>query len=179
MNLLLLVLFTCWMVTAGMTIFKDIFTGDIMFDDTNTYELIEDGAVYKVYGKSTKGKVGGEDFNLIPDEEEEEDMESGVDIVLNQRLQEVPFESKEEIFKYLKKYRKKLLEKVPDNKKDEVISKFQVYDLYLRSKFKDLQYFQGESADYRTGEAMVGMLTYVGEDPVMYFFRCGLEEEKV
>jgi len=158
-----------------MTIFKDILTGDPMFDDdTNKYE--EDGAMYKVYGKSTEGNVGGEGFNLIPEEEEEEeDMESGVDIVLNYNLREVAFRGQKDFKKYLKKYLKKLLEKVPDDKKDQVLSSY----AKIFKRFESFKFFQGESADYRTGEAMVGMLTYEGDVPVMYFFRWGLEEEKV
>merc|ERR1712033_24214 len=169
-----------------MIIFKDILTDEEMWADTYKYKLIENGALYEVYGKQITRKVG-EDIQLAgsnPSAEEaeegtEEAVESGVDIVLNQRLQEVCGLKKKDFTDYLKKYMKKILEKVPDDKKDEFKSSMNSCAKMLLGKFKDLQFFHGESFDYGIDERMLCMCEYVGEDPVMYFFRWGLEEEKV
>merc|ERR1712002_236786 len=169
-----------------MIIFKDILTDEEMWADTYKYKLVENGALYEVYGKQVTRKIG-EDIQLAgsnPSAEEaeegtEEAVESGVDIVLNQRLQEVCGLKKKDFIEYLKKYMKKILEKVPEDKKDEFKSSMQACSKMILGKFKDLQFFHGESFDYGIDERMLCMCEYVGEDPVMYFFKWGLEEEKV
>merc|ERR1712002_948359 len=168
-----------------MIIFKDILTDEEMWADTYKYKLVENGALYEVYGKNITRQ--SDDIQLAgsnPSAEEAEEgcdaaVESGIDIVLNQRLQEVHGLKKKDFIDYLKKYMKKLLEKVPDDKKDEFKSSMNACSKMLLGKFKDLMFFHGESFDYGIEERMLCMCEYRGEDPVMYFFKWGLEEEKV
>merc|ERR1712061_36154 len=171
---------------TNMIIFKDILTDEEMWADTYKYKLVENGALYEVYGKQVTRKVG-EDIVLeganASQEEAEEGceaaVESGVDIVLNQRLQEVQGLKKKDYIDILKKYMKRVLEKIPEDKKDEFKSSMQSASKLILGKFKDLQFFHGESFDYGLDERMICMCEYVGNDPVMYFFKWGLDEEKV
>merc|ERR1711890_220563 len=148
-------------------------------------QIVENGALYEVYGKHVTRKIGDVELagsNPSAEEAEEgtdEAVESGVDIVLNQRLQEVCGLKKKDFIEYLKKYMKKILEKFPEDKKDEFKTSMNSCSKMLLGKFKELQFFHGESFDYGIDERMLCMCEYIGEDPVMYFFRWGLEEEKV
>merc|ERR1711868_127987 len=167
-----------------MIIFKDILTGEEMFTDSSKYKITENGALYEVQGKHITRKI--DEVTLAganPSAEEAEEgcdeaVESGIDIVLNQRLQEVHGLNKKVFTDYLKKYMKLILEKVPEDKKDTFKSMNTVAKEFL-GKFKDLQFFHGESFDYGIEERMLAMVEYKVEDPVMYFFYYGIDPEKV
>jgi len=172
-----------------MLIFKDIFTGDEMFTDSYKYKLVDD-VLYEVYGKHVSRKLG--DVQLAgsnPSAEEadegcEEAVESGVDIVLNQRLQEAPcFSDKKAYLGYLKDYMKNVAEKLKDTNPSEVDTfktKANEAVKKLLPRFKDFQFYTGES--YDTVSGMVAILDYKeidGEEaPVLLFFKHGLQEEK-
>lgn len=88
-------------------------TGDEMFSDTYKMKLV-DNVVYEVYGKLVQRKHGDIEiagFNPSAEEENEgtdEAVESGVDVVLNHRLQETyAFGDKKSYTSYLKDYMKK------------------------------------------------------------------------
>lgn len=171
-----------------MRIYKDIFTGDEMFSDTYKMKLI-DGVLYEVYGKHVTRKHGEiqlDGFNPSAEEAGEgtdEAVESGVDVVLNHRLAEsYAFNDKKSYTLYLKEYMKRLVTKLEENKSDEVdLFKSNVNKVMkdILGRFKDLQFFTGESMDT---EGMVAFLEYrdINGDsvPVLMFFKHGLEEEK-
>ncbi|XP_065199618.1 translationally-controlled tumor protein homolog [Planococcus citri] len=171
-----------------MRIYKDIFTGDEMFSDTYKMKLI-DGVVYEVYGKHVtrkQGEIQLEGFNPSAEEAGEgsdENVESGVDVVLNHRLAEsFAFGDKKSYTLYLKEYMKRLVAKMEENKSDEVdLFKSNVNKVMkdILGRFKDLQFFTGESMDT---DGMVAFLEYreINGDsvPVLMFFKHGLEEEK-
>ncbi|XP_012262812.1 translationally-controlled tumor protein homolog [Athalia rosae] len=171
-----------------MKIYKDLFTGDEMFSDTYKIKLVDD-VVYEVYGKLVTRKAGSiEIAGFNPSAEEAEDatdeaVESGVDVVLNHRLQETyAFGDKKSYTQYLKEYMKKLVGVLEEKSPDQVeIFKKNMNKVMkdILSRFKELQFFTGESMDI---DGIVGMLEYREIDgdsvPVLMFFKHGLQEEK-
>jgi len=171
-----------------MRIYKCIFTGDEMFSDSFKMKLIDE-VVYEVYGKLVQRKQGGvllEGSNPSAEEADEgtEDaVESGIDVVLNSRLVETyAFGDKKSFTAYLKDYMKKLITNLEEKSPDQVeIFKTNInkYMKDLLSRFKDLQFFTGESMDV---DGMVAICEYRDIDgvstPVLSFFKHGLEEEK-
>ncbi|KAE9535892.1 hypothetical protein AGLY_007793 [Aphis glycines] len=172
-----------------MKIFKDIFSGDEMFSDTYKFKLV-DGVLYEVYGKLITRKVGDVQLDgANPSAEEasednDEAVESGVDVVLNHRLMETyAFPDKKSFTLYLKEYMKRLVDKMVENGSTEVdVFKTNINKVMkdLLTRFKDLQFFTGENMDIENG--MVAMLEYrdIGDDnvPVLMLFKHGLDEEK-
>jgi len=171
-----------------MRIYKDIFTGDEIFSDTYKIKLIDD-VLYEVTGKLVQRKEG--DIQLAgsnpsaeeADEGTEEGVVSGVDIVLNHRLVECyAFGDKKGYLAYLKDYMKKLTEKLQETAPDQVdVFKTNINKVMkdLLGRFKDLQFFTGESMDI---DGIVAMMEYRDIDgvstPVLIVFKHGLEEEK-
>jgi len=170
-----------------MRIYKDFITGDEMFSDTYKIKLV-DQVLYEVYGKLVTRKGG--DIQLDganPSAEEasedtDEAVESGVDIVLNHRLVETFAFDKKGYMLYLKDYMKKIVERLQEKEPDQVdVFKTNMNKVMkeLLGRFKDLQFFTGESMD---PDGMVVMVEYKDVDgdniPVLYAFKHGLEEEK-
>ncbi|XP_060833667.1 translationally-controlled tumor protein homolog [Rhopalosiphum padi] len=172
-----------------MKIFKDIFSGDEMFSDTYKFKLV-DGVLYEVYGKLITRRLGDVTLDgANPSAEEasednDEAVESGVDVVLNHRLMETyAFPDKKSFTLYLKEYMKRLVDKMVENGSTEVdVFKTNINKVMkdLLTRFKDLQFFTGENMDIENG--MVAMLEYrdIGDDnvPVLMLFKHGLDEEK-
>ncbi|XP_011209257.1 translationally-controlled tumor protein homolog [Bactrocera dorsalis] len=171
-----------------MKIYKDIFTGDEMFADTYKMKLVDE-VIYEVYGKlvsRSQGEINIEGFNPSAEEADEgtdSAVESGVDVVLNHRLQECfAFGDKKSFTLYLKDYMKKVLAKLEQNSPDQVtVFKTNMNNQMkeILGRFKELQFFTGESMDC---DGMVAMCEYRELDgvstPVLMFFKHGLEEEK-
>lgn len=171
-----------------MKIYKDIFTGDEMFSDTYKIKLIDD-VLYEVYGKVITRKSGDIEiagFNPSAEEADEgtdEAVESGVDVVMNHRLQETfAFTDKKSYTSYLKDYMKKLVTKLEKQSPDQVeVFKLNTNKVMkdILSRFKDLQFFTGESMDI---DGIVALLEYREIDgesvPVLMLFKHGLEEQK-
>lgn len=171
-----------------MRIYKDIFTGDEMFSDTYKIKLIDD-VLYEVYGKLVTRKAGEvriDGFNPSAEEADEgteEGVESGVDVVLNHRLAETyAFGDKKSYTLYLKDFMKKLVAKLEEKSPDQVdVFKTNMNKVMkdILGRFKELQFFTGESMDI---DGLVGLMEYREIDgvstPVLMFFKHGLEEEK-
>merc|ERR1711874_486435 len=145
-----------------MKIYKDVFSGDELFSDTYPMKLV-DNCMYEVYGKhitrmSDDIQLEGSNASAEEaDEGTESTSESGVDLILNHRLVETGFGSKKDYTVYLKDYMKK----------------------ELLGKFKDLQFFTGESMESEAMILIVDYKEYEGEErPVIMAFKHGLEEEK-
>jgi len=170
-----------------MRIYKDIFTGDEIFSDTYKIKLVDE-VMYEVYGKLVSRS--GEDIKIdganpsAEDADEGTDLavESGVDIVLNHRLVETFAFDKKGYMLYLKDYMKKVVEKLQEKDPDQVdVFKTNINKVMkeLLGRFKDLQFFTGESMD---PDGMCAMIEYKDVDgeniPVLYAFKHGLEEEK-
>ncbi|XP_046686324.1 translationally-controlled tumor protein homolog [Homalodisca vitripennis] len=159
-----------------------------MFSDTYKMKLVDE-VMYEVYGKLVTRKQGDiqiDGFNPSAEEASEgtdEAVESGVDVVLNHRLCETyAFGDKKSYTAYLKDYMKKLVEKLQESNPDQVdVFKTNMNKVMkdILGRFKDLQFFTGESMDI---DGMVALLEYRDIDgdsvPVLMFFKHGLLEEK-
>ncbi|XP_055613009.1 translationally-controlled tumor protein homolog [Uranotaenia lowii] len=158
-----------------------------MFSDTYKVKLVDD-VMYEVTGKLISRKLGDVQLDGAnpsaeeADEGTDEAVESGVDIVLNHRLCETGFGDKKQFTVYLKDYMKKLVTKLEETNPSEVDTfKNNINKVMkeLLGRFKELQFFTGESMD---GEAMIAMLEYreINGDsvPILLCFKHGLEEEK-
>jgi len=176
-----------------MIIYKDLITGDELFTDSSKIKLI-DGCVFEVECRHVTRKHGEVEiagFNpsaegADPDEGTDEAVESGLDLVLNQRLIETGF-SKSDYKNYLKTYTKSLQEKWKELEYSEEeinTAKTKLTEAVKKvlPKLGDYQFFLGESSN---PDGMVGLLEYrekedgSGEVPIMLFFKHGLNEEKV
>merc|ERR1711962_1914765 len=174
-----------------MKIYKDVFSGDELFSDTYPMKLVDD-CLYEVYGKHisrTEGDIQLEGSNAsaegaYADEGGDASTVSGVDVVLNHRLTETGFGSKKDYLVYLKDYMKKVVKYLEDNNRAGEVDVFKKninnYMKDLLAKFKDLQFFVGESMDNDAMIVIVDYKDYQGEErPVLLAFKHGLEEEKV
>merc|ERR1711935_1096235 len=161
--------------TSKMYIYKDVFCGDELFSDTYPIKIVDD-VLYEVTGKHISRALG--DVQL------EGATESGVDVVLNNRLVETGFGKKSDYVTYLKGYMKKVVDYLEaNNKKDQVDTfKNNINKVMkpLLGKFSDLQFFTGESM---VPDAMIMLLEYRDVDgeetPILMCFKHGIEEEKV
>jgi len=172
-----------------MKLYKDTFTGDEMFSDTYKI-LLKDQVIWEVTGRLVQRRAGeivlaGSNPSAEEaDEGTDEGCETGVDIVLNHRLCETfAFGDKKGYTQYLKEYMKKLVDRLQENAPDQVdVFKTNMNKVAkeLLGRFKDLQFFTGESMDV---DGMVAICEYREIDgesvPIFMFFKHGLDEEKL
>merc|ERR1711913_14996 len=173
---------------GNMKIFKDVFSGDELFSDTYKVTL-KDNVMYEVVGKyetRKEGEVvlaGANASEECADEGTDESSTSGIDIVLNHRLVETGFGDKKGFTAYLKAYMKKVLGYLEENDRKDEIAEFKsnINNVMkeMMGKFKDLQFYTGESMD---PDAMICMLEYRDVDgeekPILMGFKHGLREVK-
>merc|ERR1712018_249588 len=171
-----------------MKIYEDVFSGDEMFSDTYPIKLVHD-CLWEVTGKHisrTEDEIQLAGSNASAEEEDEGTdtaSVSGVDIVLNHRLVETGFGSKKDYTVYLKDYMKKVIAYLEENDMKDQVDGFkkniQAVMGDLLKKFKDLQFYTGESMD---ADAMILMLEYRDvngeEKPIVMGFKHGLREVK-
>jgi hypothetical protein len=168
-----------------MIIYKDAFTEDELFSDAHPVELIN-GVVYKV-----KGKLRTETFDIDEsaiggnasaegggDEGCESASKQGVDIVLSSRLVEFT-QNKKDYMGHIKEYMKEVKAKLEkDNSPDKDLFQKNVQEFVkgVLADFKEYQFFCGESMK---PEGMLALMKWDDETPYMYFFKHGLDAEKV
>lgn len=175
-----------------MLIYKDLFSDDELCSDTYPH-CEEDGVVIRVTAKYTTEttQLDGANFGSNASEEEPQEggddpsSQSGLDVVLANRLIETGFKKKEYII-YIKDYIKRVMEKVQDNKTPDDVAAIKkglaTQVKKIVSDFGEYQFFMGESADENS---MMIPMRYVDNDdgttqtPYFYFFKHGLIEEKV
>lgn len=169
-----------------MIIYKDIISNDEMFSDTFKVTVSEDGIFYEVEGKCVTRKEDFDDALIGANASAEEVAEgtdesavSGIDIVLNHKLQETGFDKKTYIA-YMKDYMKAVksnLEKTNPERVDKFMADAGPAVKKIVADFKNFQFFTGESMN---PDGMVGLLNYRpdGVTPYMLFFKDGLIVEK-
>merc|ERR1711994_945656 len=171
-----------------MKIYEDVFSNDEMFSDTYPIKLVND-CMWEITGKHisrTQDDIQLEGSNASAEEADEGTdavSESGLDIVLNHRLCETGFGSKKDYTTYLKDYMKKVVKYLEENDMKDQVDSFKTNITTvmksLLGKYKDLQFYTGESMD---PDAMILMLEYRevdGEEkPIMMAFKHGLREVK-
>ncbi|XP_066282375.1 translationally-controlled tumor protein homolog [Branchiostoma lanceolatum] len=187
----LLMLFLCGITThlsTGLTIYKDLITGDEMFSDIFKMRLIHPGILYEVEGSEGKPVVKGgltiEDYLMMEDADpaDNPDIDSvafGADILLNHDLQETSF-TKEQYTDYVKGYVGRVkahLQEVNPDRVDAFLKDYPSVIKKILNNFKNWQFFIGKS---KNKEGMVALLDWRqdGRTPYMLFFKDGLEEEK-
>ncbi|OCT95574.1 hypothetical protein XELAEV_18013263mg [Xenopus laevis] len=159
-----------------------------MFSDI--YKIIEtpDGMCLEVEGKVIQREEGAIDDALIGGnasaEFQEDDvggssLTSGVDIVMNHKLQETGF-TKDSYKNYIKDYVKQLkahLEKTNPERVNTFMKGAQETVKKILGNFKNYQFYTGERMN---PDGMVGLLDYRedGITPFMIFFKDGLIIEK-
>jgi len=168
-----------------MIIFKDLFSQDELFSDAQGMELLN-GVVYKVKGKLRtdtfdidESAIGG---NASAEGQSDEGTESaskqGVDIVMNGRLVEYTL-NKKDYMTHIKDYMKAVKTRLEaDNSPDKDLFQKNVQEFIkdVLANFKDYQLFCGESMN---PEGMLALMKWEEETPYMYFFKHGLDAEKV
>merc|ERR1712025_506165 len=176
--------------TSKMYLYKDVFSGDELFSDTYPIKLVDD-VLFEVTGKHetrTEGEVQLDGANASAEEADADEgvdsnSVSGVDVILNHRLVETGFGSKKDYTVYLKDYMKKVIAYLEENDMKDQVDGFkkniQAVMGDLLKKFKDLQFFTGESMN---PDAMILMVEYRGVDgeerPIIMGFKHGLREVK-
>lgn len=169
-----------------MIIYKDIITGDEMFSDIYKIKESENGVLIEVEGKMVHrtedfddALIGGNASAEIQDEGCDSSSVSGIDIILNHKLQETSF-TKEAYKVYIKEYLKAIKVKLEETNPDRVkgfMTGAQGEIKKIMGNMKNYQFYTGETMN---PEGMVGLLDFRedGITPFMTFFKDGLEIEK-
>ncbi|XP_023119966.1 translationally-controlled tumor protein homolog [Amphiprion ocellaris] len=170
-----------------MIIYKCIITGDEMFSDIYKITETHDGLFIEVEGKTITRTSDDIDDSLLGGNASAEEVQesnesssvSGVDIVLNHKLQETGFEKKS-YTAYIKEYMKAVkakLEETNPEKVDAFKANAPAGVKAIMGNFKNFQFFTGESMN---PVGTVGLLDYRPDEvtPYMIFFKDGLEIEK-
>merc|ERR1719221_2506936 len=159
-----------------------------MFSDTYPLQL-KDDCMWEITGKHisrTQDDIQLAGANASAEEADEGTdaaSESGVDVILNHRLVETGFGSKKDYTVYLKDYMKKVVKYLEENDMKDQVDGFKTningVMKELLGKFKDLQFFTGESMEAEAMILIMDYKDYEGEErPVIMAFKHGLEEEK-
>lgn len=174
-----------------MLIFKDALSEanekDELLTDTYRYTLVDE-IIYKVQGKLKtettdidESAIGGNASAEGPgDEGGDASSISGIDVVLANRLCEFPMTKalyKKHIKDYMGRVKKHLEEK--DTCKEEVttfLKNAQKFVMTVIKEFDEYQFFVGESMNE---SGMCVLVRWDEETPYLYYFKHGLEEEKV
>ncbi|XP_041358178.1 translationally-controlled tumor protein homolog [Gigantopelta aegis] len=175
-----------------MIIYKDAVTGDELFSDTYPMKLIHD-CIFEVQGKYTTEKTtvsddmfGGNASAEGGDDTADGDItKSGIDIIIANRLVDVPF-SKKQYQKYIKEYMKEICTRLEESNPDRV-AQFKkqaagaVKSILENWDKREYQFWVGES--YNVDQGHVALMYYPedgdGLSPILLFFKDGLKEEKV
>lgn len=172
-----------------MHIYKDKFSGDELFTDTYPMEEL-DGVVLKLKGKLKSEKIDFDDALIGGNASAEGGDEvcadpssvSGVDIIMSGRLVEFAL-GKKEYMQHIKEYMKNVKKRLEEEESKEVQlfqTNVQKFVKGVLGEFKEYQLYCGESNHH---EGMLGLLKWEsvdgGEIPYMYFFKHGLDIEKV
>ncbi|XP_029315564.1 translationally-controlled tumor protein homolog [Cottoperca gobio] len=136
-----------------MIIYTDVISGDEMFSDS--FKVISDNDIfYEVEGKAVTRTDGFDDSLISANASAEEAAEgadsasvSGVDIILNHKLQETVF-AKKTYVAYIKSYVKAIkaqLEKTNPSRVEAFVLSSQTEVAKVVGKFGNYQFFTGET----------------------------------
>uniref|UniRef100_A0A914EB33 Translationally-controlled tumor protein homolog n=1 Tax=Acrobeloides nanus TaxID=290746 RepID=A0A914EB33_9BILA len=181
-----------------MLVFKDVFTDDELCSDSFPMKLV-DGLIWEFKGRHVVRKEGdivldganpsaeGEDME---DGGADENVERGIDFVLNHRLQEMNvYEDKKMFQGYIKEFMKKIIDHMQKTgKSEDEINGFKkniqawVVSLLKPERFKKLAFYIGERMAEGRGEGQVAIVEYrdeaEGEVPYLMLVKEALIEEK-
>jgi hypothetical protein len=167
-----------------MIIYKDAFSEDELFSDAHPIELLN-GIVYKVKGMMrtdtfaiNDAAIGGNASAEGGDDAVDVASKQDIDIVMNSRLIEYAM-NKKDYSTYIKDYMKAVkakLEKDNSPDKDLFMKNVQEFLKEVLANFKEYKLYCGETMK---PEGMLALLKWEEETPYMYFFKHGLDAEKV
>lgn len=171
-----------------MLIYKDMFTNDEVASDTYKMANLFDNVILEIEGKTITCKPGQIDDALLGAnasaeetcEAGDEEMITGMDMVLAHRLSATGFDKKGWTV-YIKDFMKRVLKRLETESPDkaaEFKAGAQAAVKKILGSFKDWEMFTGESMDPEGG------LIYMnyredGLTPYVWIFKHGLIEEKV
>jgi len=172
-----------------MIIYKDKMSDSDPQDEllTDTYKIESYmNIMYRVEAKMVEEKTevsdamfgGNASAEGCDDEGAENAVAKGINIVLAHRLVETTMKKKDyktHIGAYMKKIKEKLQEEHPDQV-DDFMKNAQSFVKEVLGQFDEYQFFIGESMN---PEGMTMLCKWEGEKPVFFYFKHGLEEEKV
>jgi hypothetical protein len=170
-----------------MKIYKDILSGDEVLSDIYPMKEVDD-VVYEVEGKRIT-VTENQDFDIGANPSTEGGEEEGtlgpetisvINVVHAHRLVETSFDKKS-YMAYIKTYMKKILDHLKQKNPSRVETfqkNVQPFVKKILERFNDFQFYTGPTMD---PEALVVLMFYKedGITPAFYFFKDGLEEEKV
>lgn len=174
-----------------MIIYKDEMSGDELFTDALRVSESEDG-LFICFDTKMKTQKKGCDVQLAganpsaedaPEEQGEEETESGFEFVLDNRLQEYPISDKKSCGAYFKGYFKALLEYYKEKGSEDKCKCLKEKALQekvqeIMKKAGDMSFFQGES----NAENPLLVMVDWNDDGVSgkaYAFKVGVKQEKV
>ncbi|GKU85453.1 hypothetical protein SLEP1_g131 [Rubroshorea leprosula] len=167
-----------------MLVYQDLLTGDELLSDSFPYKELFGGVLWEVEGKwVVKGAVdvdiganpsaegGGEDEGV------DDQAVKVVDIVDTFRLQEQPPFDKKGFMAYVKKFVKRLTDKLEGEDQENFKKNVEPAVKFLISKLSDLQLFVGESMQ---DDACIVFAYYKdgATDPTFLYFGHALKEIK-
>jgi len=175
-----------------MIIYKDKISGDEMLTDIYNIVPLFDGAIYRVKGKLTTETTDIDDSAIGGnasaegggDEGGDASSVSGVNIVIANRLVQTSM-NKKSYMAYIKEYMKTIKDKLQEDSPDELDSFQKGCSAFVKDMMKDFkewEFFNGESMNAEGMCALLKWETLEGdseEAPYMYFFKHGLDAEKV
>lgn len=173
-----------------MLIYKDVFTGDELASDSFPFKIVDD-LIFEFRGRHVAWKETGKVLNLSVDEDGggDERVERGIDIVLSHRLVEMDCYEDSVVFKsYIKNYAKNVVEYLERAKRTQVeIDDFKkrlqrwVVGLSNKERFKNLQFFVGETMAEGRGEGQVCIIEHReeadGKVPYLMLIKEGVSVE--
>jgi hypothetical protein len=173
-----------------MKVYKCLVTGDELFTDTYPIETI--GGLYKIKARLVTRSENLDDkmFGANPSAEEQDEgtetaTKSGIDVVLDNRLQPTAFGSKKEFMLYFKDLVKRLEEAKKEKNPDLDTAKWRAdiqaafKTILAVPKFDEYEFFTGES---QNPDGSIGLLLWetgeTDDTPYVYFFVESVREEK-
>jgi len=173
-----------------MRVYKCIFTGDELF--TDSYRMETTKGFHKIRGtfitrseKFDDSKLGANPSAEEQDEGTDDAAVSGIDIVIDNRLQKTCFGTKKEFMVYLKDLCKRLEEIKKENNPNLDVTKWradvQAAFKEILSDFDNFEFYTGESCNPDGTLAMCKWEIPEGatdDVPFFYFFADGVKEEK-
>ncbi|KAK2845959.1 hypothetical protein Q7C36_010813 [Tachysurus vachellii] len=170
-----------------MIIFKDIISGDEMFSDMYKLKESENGMMIEVEGKMIRRSevdiddtlIGGNASAEVQNDGCDLTTVSGIDIVLNHKLQETSYDKKSYMV-YIKDYMKALKAKLQEPCLERVEPFLDIAPAEVKKitgNIKNFQFFTGDSMNL---DGSIGLLDFRedGLTPYMLFFKDGLESEE-
>lgn len=165
-----------------MRVFKDLISGDELISDSYPFTLINEDTTMEV--KARYVKKGSDQIQIASDDviEEDENLETVVDIVDAFKLNELEKFSKTEFMAWVKGYLAKVTAKLTELGKADRIPAFKkgatATVKTIVAQFEEFQFYYGESWNTEGAMCFSYQKSQEDEGPTFLFLVDGLKEEK-